>query len=97
MAKDKRPGRVFIDYLRNAHGATAVCAFSTRARTGANVSVPVAWDELGGLDPASYDIRSVPRRLGALRTDPWDGYDAARRPLTDAMMAAVGVTPPLLP
>ncbi len=96
MAKAKRPGRVFIDYLRNAHGATAVCAFSTRARPGAKVSVPLAWDELTGLDPARYDTHSVPRRLAALGADPWAGYDEARVPLTDAMLAAVGVTPPMI-
>jgi bifunctional non-homologous end joining protein LigD len=97
MAKSKRPGRVFVDYLRNAHGATAVSAFSTRARPDANVSVPVSWDELPGLDPTTYDIHSVPRRLAALKTDPWAGYDTARRSLSDEVLAAVGVTPPLLP
>jgi bifunctional non-homologous end joining protein LigD len=89
MAKDKRPGRVFIDYLRNAHGATAVCAFSTRARPGAHVSVPVSWERLSGLDPSAFDIVSVPRRLAALRSDPWAGYEAARRPISDEMVAAV--------
>jgi len=90
MAKDRRPGVIFLDYLRNAHGATAVCAYSTRARPGANVSVPVTWDELAaGLDPAAFDIRSVPLRLAALKTDPWTGYDATRRPVTAAMLAAV--------
>jgi bifunctional non-homologous end joining protein LigD len=94
MAKEKRPGLVFIDYLRNAHGATAVAAYSTRARPGAHVSVPVTWDQLAaGIDPADYDIRSVPRRLAALKADPWAGYDAARRPLADAMLAAVNAQP----
>ena len=91
MAKTARPGRVFIDYLRNAHGATAVCAYSTRARPGANVSIPAAWDELSGLDPSKYDIRSVPRRLAALREDPWTGYEAARRALGPELFAALGV------
>jgi bifunctional non-homologous end joining protein LigD len=91
MRKTERPGRVFVDYLRNSHGATAVSAFSTRARPGANVSVPVAWDELGGLDPATYDIRSVPRRLARLDHDPWVEYEASRRPLTAAMASALGV------
>jgi bifunctional non-homologous end joining protein LigD len=89
MRKTERPGRVFADYLRNAHGATAVCAFSTRARPGAHVSVPLAWRELRGLDPATYDIRSVPRRLSALKTDPWAEYDRSRRPLTNEMLGAL--------
>jgi bifunctional non-homologous end joining protein LigD len=93
MRKTERPGRVFLDYLRNAHGATAVCAYSTRARPGAHVSVPVGWDELSGLDPARYDIESVPRRLAALRHDPWEGYESARRPLTSELLAAVGASP----
>jgi bifunctional non-homologous end joining protein LigD len=94
-SKDERPGRVFVDYLRNAHGATAVCAYSTRARPGAHVSVPVTWEELErGLDPADFDIRSVPARLAALTADPWAGYEAARRPLDDAALAAVGTPKP---
>ena len=77
MAKTERAGRVFIDYLRNAHGATAVCAYSTRARAGAHVSVPVSWEELGGLDPAAFDVTTVPRRLAALRSwiRPLERYD----------------------
>ena len=96
MAKDRRPGLVFVDYLRNSHGATAVCAYSTRARPGAHVSVPVTWDELAaGLDPAAFDIRSVPERLAALAADPWSRYAAARLPLTDAMLTAVDARPHL--
>jgi len=94
MAKAARPGRVFVDYLRNAHGATAVCAFSTRARPGAPVSVPVTWDELDGADPASLDTDSVPRRVAAQAADPWAGYEAARRPITPAMLTALGVASP---
>ena len=94
MRKDLRPGRVFVDYLRNAHGATAVCAYSTRARPGAPVSVPVSWEELGaGLDPASLDTASVPQRMVALQSDPWAGYEAARRPLEPTLFAALGITP----
>lgn len=95
MRKTLRPGRVFVDYLRNAHGATAVCAFSTRARPGAPASVPVSWDELdAGPDPGAFDTMTVPARLAALATDPWAGYEAARRPLEPALFAALGLTPP---
>jgi bifunctional non-homologous end joining protein LigD len=89
MAKAQRTGRVFIDYLRNAHGATAVCAYSTRARPGAHVSVPVTWEELDGLDPATFDITTVPGRLAALRSDPWSGYETARRPLGAELLEAL--------
>lgn len=49
MSKAKREGRIFIDWLRNQRGATAICPFSPRARTGARVAIPVTWDELGKL------------------------------------------------
>ncbi len=91
MAKSQRPGRVFIDYLRNSHGATSVCAYSTRARPGAGVSVPVTWDELAGLDPMGFDVASVPRRLAALSADPWSKYEQARRPLGPALFSALRV------
>ena len=95
MAKTARPGRVFIDYLRNAHGATAVCAYSTRARPGAPVSVPVSWEELAaGIDPSSFTTLSVPERLASLPADPWQGYEAARERLGPPLFEALGVPIP---
>jgi bifunctional non-homologous end joining protein LigD len=92
MAKTSRPGRVFVDYLRNAHGATAVCAYSTRARPGAPVSVPVSWKELdAGLEPAAFDIDSVPQRMAAQKSDPWRGYEDGRGRVTAAVLDALGV------
>ena len=56
MAKSKRDGRIFIDYLRNGRGATAIASYSTRAREGAPVCVPLGWDELrSSTSPAAYD------------------------------------------
>ena len=49
MAKAQRKGKVYVDYLRNVRGANAVGVYSTRAREGAPVSVPVDWDELDRL------------------------------------------------
>jgi len=80
MAKAARPGKVFVDYLRNAHGATAIAAYSTRARPGAPVAVPVSWEELeAGIDPAAFDTVSVPLRLArAHGAGPWVGYEESR-------------------
>ena len=90
-SKAERPGRIFIDYLRNARGATAIASYSTRAREGAPVAVPVRRDELGAsLTSDRYDVDSVRRRLAALRSDPWEGYEQARRPLTRKVLQAVG-------
>ena len=86
MSKTKRAGKIFIDYLRNGRTATAVCAYSTRARTGAPVSLPLRWDELtSDLRSDHFNIRNVPQRLARLRQDPWHDYEAARRPITKAM------------
>ena len=91
IAKAKRGGKVFLDYLRNGRGATAVASYSTRARPGAPVAVPVRWDELdAGLKPDGYHVGNVGRRLAALRDDPWAGFEDAASRLTLAMRDAVG-------
>jgi bifunctional non-homologous end joining protein LigD len=79
MAKAHRKGRIYVDYLRNVRGANAVGSFSTRARAGAPVSVPLEWDELDRLSgPADFTVAEVPLRvLGFAQgrsTDPWARY-----------------------
>lgn len=68
----ERSGRVFLDYLRNAYGQTAVAPYGVRARPGAPVATPVDWDEVSraSLGPRSYTIRNVFRRLGQ-KDCPW--------------------------
>ena len=46
MSKAKRRGRIFVDYLRNGRGATAIAPYSTRSRAGAYVATPVSWQQL---------------------------------------------------
>lgn len=90
--KSHREGRVFIDYVRNSRGATAVAAYSSRSRPGATVSVPIRWDEVeAGVRSDRYDIRSVPRRLASLNEDPWEDYEAARRPVSERLRNMLGL------
>lgn len=90
MSKSKRKGKIFIDYLRNARGATSVAAYSTRARSGATVSTPLRWDELSeSTDPAGYRVENLPRRLASLKGDPWDGFFEVRQSITRKMQDAI--------
>lgn len=80
--KAKRKGRIFIDYLRNGRGNTAVAAYSTRARPGAAVSTPLEWSELtADIGPAYFTVNNIGARLSKLNKDPWDGFFAAAAPL----------------
>ena len=66
MSKAKREGRVFIDWLRNGRGATAVCNFSLRARPGAPVAMPVTWDEFARVRaPDRFKLRDALKRIDA--------------------------------
>ncbi len=70
--KAKRNKRIFVDYLRNSREATAVAPYSTRARPGAPVAVPIDWPELGSLKAANqYTVRNLIQRLSRQRKDPW--------------------------
>jgi bifunctional non-homologous end joining protein LigD len=71
-AKRTRTGRIFVDYLRNSREATAIAPYSTRARPGATVSVPISWEELGTQTSANrYTVLNLHQRLAHLRRDPW--------------------------
>jgi bifunctional non-homologous end joining protein LigD len=87
MAKEKRKGKVFIDYLRNAAGATAIAAYSSRAKPGATVSIPISWDELNmGVRSDTFTVLNVPQRLANLQQDPWQDYEDRRQHITTAML-----------
>ena len=91
MSKAGRKGKLFIDYLRNGRGATAVAAYSTRARSGATVSTPVEWDELRRLTPGQFTVTTVPRRLQTLKHDPWKEFWNVRQSITQSARRAVGL------
>lgn len=84
ITKSKRRGKILVDYLRNQRGATAVAPYSTRARPGAAVSMPLAWDEFGpGIGPAYFTVENTPTRLASLSSDPWQDFRAAAAPIED--------------
>ena len=90
MSKSGRRGRIYVDYLRNGMGATAIGAYSTRAREGAPVSVPLAWDELGeNIRSSHFTLLNLPKRLAFLDHDPWDGIASLKQTLP----GAAGITP----
>jgi len=94
LLKISRRGKIFIDYLRNGEGATAVAAYSTRARANAPVSAPVAWDELSAdLRFDRFNVGNMPKRLKRVKADPWRDIAAAAVSLTPAVMARVGFKP----
>lgn len=94
MAKTHRHGRIFVDYLRNGRGATAIAPWSTRARVGAPVAMPLRWDELDGLAGADlYSLANTPHRLAALRADPWQGFFELRQRLTAKMQRQLVAKP----
>jgi bifunctional non-homologous end joining protein LigD len=80
--KQRRDGRIFVDYLRNTRGATSVASYSLRARPGAPVALPLRWSELKTLKGGdAFTIRNVPARLKRMRSDPWAGYESVGQDL----------------
>jgi len=84
MSKQKRTGKIFLDYLRNDRMSTAVAVLSPRARDGATVSMPLSWAQVkGDLDPKRFTVRSVPALLA--KSKAWRDYDEAASSIKAAM------------
>ena len=84
MSKAKRKGRIFIDWLRNQRGATAVLPYSARAREGAPVAIPIAWGELDGFkDAHPYSIRDAKKLLTRAKGKALAGWGFAEQALPE--------------
>jgi len=84
ITKSLRKGKILVDYLRNSLEQTSVAAYSTRARSGAPVSMPVSWQELSRTTAGDqYTVRNVMKRLAGLKHDPWRDIGERRQRLPD--------------
>jgi bifunctional non-homologous end joining protein LigD len=84
MAKDRRGGKIFLDYLRNDRMSTAVAPLSPRGRPGAPVSMPLPWAAVRkGLDPAKFTVRSAPALIEASAA--WEDYGEGEKPVAQAI------------
>jgi bifunctional non-homologous end joining protein LigD len=83
MSKAARPKRIYVDYLRNGRGATAVCAYSARAREKAGISVPLAWSELPAtLSGEQFTLVNINHRLQHLKREPWPDFSKIKQTLS---------------
>lgn len=90
--KERRKGRIYLDYLRNARGASAVASYSLRARAGFPVATPIAWDELRRLPGGdAFNRVSVVKRLDSLVIDPWDDLESSAVKITPKMRRDVAM------
>lgn len=91
VTKAKRHGKIFVDYLRNGEGATAVAPFSLRARANAPVATPIEWGELTkDIRQDYFNVRNVPQRLAKLKKDPWADFFQVKQSITKTLMKKVG-------
>ncbi len=95
MSKKARVGKIFIDYLRNSRGATAIAPYSTRAKPGAPVATPIAWDELSNkLKSDAFNLFEVPQRLKKLKRDPWEDFNSLKKAIPRSAWETLGQEPP---
>lgn len=92
--KAKRNKKIYVDYLRNGRGATAVASYSLRGRPGAPVAMPIRWAELGKLKSgAQYNIKTAVVRLKRQKKDPWEGIEKVKQDL-EAVVALIDAGTP---
>jgi len=86
VSKAQRKGKIFIDYLRNSEGATAIAPYAVRARANAPVATPIDWRELAhDVRNDYFNVRNVPQRIATQARDPWADFFDVRQTITAAM------------
>ncbi|MFI4934576.1 MAG: DNA ligase D [Caulobacterales bacterium] len=91
-SKERRKGRIYLDYLRNARGASAVASYSLRARPSFPAATPIAWEELRKLSGANaFNRLNLVKRLESLAADPWDELVSSALQITVKMRRDVGM------
>jgi bifunctional non-homologous end joining protein LigD len=86
MSKAARKDRIFLDYLRNERGATAVAAFSPRARPGASVSLPLSWSDLKLPERPVVHVADFEDWKSRLNPDPWKQLLKSSQRITSKML-----------
>ncbi|HEX5234769.1 MAG TPA: DNA ligase D [Silvibacterium sp.] len=89
MTKAARKNRIYLDYLRNERGATAVAPYSPRARKGVHVAVPLGWNELKRIGRPEFAVASFESWKARLKHDPWAKMESVRQSLTAQAVKAV--------
>ncbi len=90
MSKAARPGKIYLDYLRNERGSTAVAPYSPRARPGAPVSMPLSWTELRRVKSgATFTVQNALAHIKKRKGDPWNGYARLKQRITDAALKSI--------
>jgi len=87
MRKALRKGRIYVDYLRNQRGSTAVASYSTRSRPGCPVAMPLSWNELKRVKAAdAFTLQNTRARLAKLKRDPWERFFSVKQSLSKEML-----------
>ena len=90
MTKAARKNRIFLDYLRNERGATAVAPYSPRARSGVRVAMPLSWRELKQGDRPEFSVVNFAQWKARLKRDPWEEMETLKQSISDDAIRAVG-------
>ncbi len=88
MTKSARAGRIFLDYLRNDRGSTAVAPYSPRARKGVRVAIPLRWEELRKGNPTTFSVANFDTWKKRLKDDPWESFLHTKQTLTEKAIRA---------